>query len=232
MNFSNRCEEKELMDDVDIDQGVLNSVLKDVGRANLLLGGNKITLSALKSLVQKNPQSSYTVLDVGCGNGEMLRAIALFFRTHDLRVRLRGWDISNQAIALAKLDSEAFPEIEFEEVDITMRTNTDRQFDFVISTLTLHHFTDTELPLVLENMQKISRIAIVINDLQRSKVAYMLFKVFSVIFIRTSIAKSDGLMSIRRGFRRRELEELSHKIPGLHSIKWQWAFRYVWIIAA
>lgn len=74
-------------------------------------------------------------------------------------------------------------------------------------------------------------LGIVINDLQRSAVAYRLFQVFSRIAGLGNMAKSDGLISILRGFKRKEIEQLSQKLNfNQYTLKWKWAFRYQWII--
>jgi hypothetical protein len=74
---------------------------------------------------------------------------------------------------------------------------------------------------------------IIINDLQRNKLAYYLFHVFSLIFIKTKIAKQDGLISIRSGFVKSDLQRFGRALPGfIHRIQWRWAFRYIWVMQA
>ena len=74
-------------------------------------------------------------------------------------------------------------------------------------------------------------MGVVINDLQRSKLAYYLFKGFSAIFIRTAMARRDGLISIGSGFTREELQDFAKDLPMVqHRIRWKWAFRYVWVM--
>ena len=72
---------------------------------------------------------------------------------------------------------------------------------------------------------------IVVNDLQRSKLAYRLFQAIIFIFRLEKMTAEDGLISILRGFKREDLEKFSTEL-GLkkYSIKWKWAFRYQWII--
>jgi len=76
-------------------------------------------------------------------------------------------------------------------------------------------------------------LGVIINDLERNRLAYYLFHAFSLIFIKTKIAKQDGLISIRRGFLREELQGMSLAFPNLeHRIRWRWAFRYLWVMQA
>ena len=53
----------------------------------------------------------------------------------------------------------------------------------------------------------------------------------SLFFIRTEIAKKDGLLSIRRAFKKEELQHFASQVSNVsHYIKWKWAFRYVWVL--
>ena len=74
-------------------------------------------------------------------------------------------------------------------------------------------------------------MGVVINDLERSPIAYYLFKAFSFFFIKTEIAKKDGLLSVRRAFKMRELQDFSKQVKNAtHHIRWKWAFRYIWVL--
>ena len=74
-------------------------------------------------------------------------------------------------------------------------------------------------------------MGIVINDLQRSKLAYKLFKIICMLFSLSKMSREDGLISILRGFKKKELEEFSKKLNlKNYTINWKWAFRYQWII--
>ena len=83
----------------------------------------------------------------------------------------------------------------------------------------------------MEKFKSLASIGIIVNDLQRSKIAYRLFQLFSGIFMKSTIAKYDGRVSIARSFRRKELETYSKQLAlNNYSIQWKWAFRYVWVI--
>jgi hypothetical protein len=97
--------------------------------------------------------------------------------------------------------------------------------------LTLHHFKNEEILELLNIFKEQSQLGVIINDLQRSKIAYVLFQAFCRVFINNEIARKDGLTSILRGFKKNDLKKLATKIPAqTHSIEWKWAFRYRWIL--
>lgn len=224
-----RSGQKELLDDFQGSSNQLKLVLEDINRVNRLLGGNAITVDAVFKLIEENEQKSYTILDVGCGDGNMLRQIALKAKKRNISIKLIGIDLSDGSLDIARQKSVSFPEIEYQKQDIF--TLEDLELDIVLTTLTLHHFKQEDIPKFIRRFASMAKLGVVINDLHRSGLAYYLFRAFSTIFIKTHTAKADGLTSITRGFKRKELEHFATNLPGtVHEITWRWAFRYQWII--
>ena len=226
-----RSNQQEHLDDFHGNEKELEAVFKDIIRVNRLLGGNNITIRAVGDLLRQHPKEQFVILDVGCGDGTILRKIAQYCRKHDIKVRLIGIDLNVEALNIARTASTEFPEISYKVQDVLALTQTDMNCDILISTLTTHHFTNEQLPLMLTQFARLAKIGFVNNDLHRSRLALYLFKAFSMVFIKTKTARSDGLISIRRGFKKRELLDFAQKLPNRqHLIKWKWAFRYVWIM--
>ena len=74
-------------------------------------------------------------------------------------------------------------------------------------------------------------LGVVINDLQRSKTAYYLFKAFCKAFGISEINRKDGLTSILRSFKKEDLEGFGKDLQvSRQEIKEKWAFRYQWIL--
>jgi len=227
-----RTSERELMDDPEISQLDLQEALIDISKTNRMLGGNSITIKALQRLFKENPsKNNWTIVDVGCGDGEMLRLISDYFKSKSIHLNLVGIDLSSQSITLGKKMSQSYTNINLIEKDIFSIDPETFTCDVMICTLTLHHFKDRDIFLFIKQFVKLAQVAIVINDLQRSKIAYQLFRVFSRIFIRSHVAKNDGLVSIASGFKKNELKKVAQQLKLEHSkITWKWAFRYLWLI--
>jgi hypothetical protein len=101
----------------------------------------------------------------------------------------------------------------------------------IICNLFLHHFRDEEIHKLLRYWNSSDCKAIVINDLDRNPWAYYLFRLFGVIFMKSGIARHDGLISIQRGFQRKDLDRFSNSLgAGTYHINWKWAFRYLWTL--
>lgn len=231
IDWTQRSEQLELMDDYDGPINELEIVLNDITRVNRILGGNKITVDAVFKLIEGVSKKSYTILDMGCADGNMLRNMALEARKRKIKVQLIGVDLSADALVLARKASVDFPEISYYERDILTTDFSDFECDIVTTTLTMHHFKNDGILKFISQFERLSTIGIVINDLQRSRLAYMLFKGFSLLFIHTKTARIDGLISITKGFSKSELETFAKSLPNLgHRISWKWAFRYVWVM--
>lgn len=231
VDFNRRSSEVEIMDTFSGTTDELETILKDINRVNKLLGGYKITLDAVFEMISTGLKESYTILDMGCAEGTMLRKLADEGRKRNIKLHLIGVDLNGQGLELAELYSTDYPEITYQKADILTTDFSQLNIDVVITTLTLHHFTDEGVVQFVNRFVKLASIGVVINDLERSPIAYYLFKAFSFFFIKTEIAKKDGLLSVRRAFKMNELQDFAKQVKNAsHQIQWKWAFRYIWVL--
>ncbi|MBC7523696.1 MAG: methyltransferase domain-containing protein [Flavobacterium sp.] len=232
INTNFRTEESEIMDNFELEGTELQEALDKIAKINQLLGGNKLTLQGIERLLHEiNKQVQITIVDVGCGNGDMLRFIAKYGFENGYNFNLIGIDANLFTINHAKKLSKDFPNIAYLVEDIFDDKFQSMSYDIVLCTLTLHHFKDKEILNLVSSFYKNAKIGVVINDLQRSKLAYRLFQVVCKLFNLNRMSREDGLVSILRGFKKRELIAFSNHLNlKNYSLNWKWAFRYQWII--
>ncbi len=232
--FSNehRSEQEEIMDDVGFQGAEMRSLLRDLKIVNKFLGGNAISLNGIENLLQnQDKEKTFTILDIGCGDGELLRKCADFAKQKNYNFKLIGLDYNQNILDFAKKQSIGYHTINFYKVDVFLEEKLIPKCDIALCTLVLHHFSNTKIESLLKALVSKSDIGLVINDLERSKYAFNLFKVFSGVFLKTNTAKYDGLVSIARGFKKSELAQFSANIANQKStIQWRWAYRYQWIL--
>lgn len=233
LNTKYRTEEAEIMDDFSLEGEELTDALNQIANINQLLGGNKLTLQGVKQLLKKTDISkSITIADIGCGNGDMLRMLSKYGKKKGIQFKLIGVDANAFTINYAKSLSTEYSNIEYICLDIFSEEFTRLPYDIVLCTLTLHHFTNDQISLLLKTLHANASVGIVINDLHRSKMAYRLFEIIAATFNLNKMSREDGLVSILRGFKKEDLEHFSKKLNlKNYSINWKWAFRYQWIIA-
>lgn len=225
-----RSDTPEIMDDFSMEGEILRDALDKIASINRLLGGNKVTLDGVQKLIKTKPKGYvFHITDIGCGNGDMLRALADYGLANDLNFMLKGIDANDFTIAHARNLSNTYQNISYDCIDIF--DNKNEACDIMLCTLTLHHFKDKEILIFLSNYLHLAKVGIVINDLNRNAIAYYLFKALCFIFRLNDMSREDGLISILRGFKKADLLAYSKALQlTSFSIKWKWAFRYQWII--
>ena len=226
-----RSTEREIMDDLSMEGEMLRKTLDQIALINKRLGGNKATIAGLHTLLKtESKDAAISIVDLGCGSGDMLRAVADFGRKNNFIFKLTGIDANEYTVNYARKLSVNYPEISYIKMDVLAAEFSGIAFDIVITTLFLHHFTDQEIEHLLIPIVNKVRIGIVINDLHRCSAAYYLFKGMS-FFIKNPMVKKDGAISVLRGFKKNELNAISKKLKNtVSTIHWKWAFRYQWII--
>lgn len=225
-----RSLETEMMDDFTLEGEMFRDTLDKLETINRLLGGNNVTIKGLKYLLKDQPKNkTITIVDLGCGHADILRDVAVFGRKHNYKLKLIGIDANPDAIEYAKELSKDYSELSLESMDIFSEDFKKQSFDVVLCTLFLHHFKKEQLISFLQPTVQKASIGMVVNDLHRHKLAYYLFKVIG-LFIKNQMVREDGLTSVLRAFKRKDLEAISRQIKAQYSVQWKWAFRYLWIL--
>lgn len=232
LDTKHRTLQEEIMDDFDLHGEELKEALDQIANINRLLGGNRVTLNGIRSLIKNADLSKeMVIIDLGCGNGDMLRKVAQYAKRNRISCKLIGIDANAYTISHARSLSKDYPEISYEVMDLFSDEFTSMKYDIALCTLTLHHFKDKEILYLLNQISQNSRLGVVINDLHRSSLAYRLFQLICLVFRLNDMSRDDGLVSILRGFRRSELEGYGQKLNlKNNNIRWKWAFRFQWII--
>lgn len=232
LNTRHRTDNPEIMDDFTLEGDALKLALDKIAQINQLLGGNRLTLKGVAKLLKNESNlSSVTIVDVGCGNGDMLRKLADFGFQNNLNLELIGVDANLFSVNYAIDLSRNYPNIKYRCENIFNQSFNELKFDIVLCTLTLHHFNNDEIIQLLTLFNKNSRLGFVVNDLHRNSVAYRLFQGLCFVFRMNKMSREDGLTSILRGFKKSELIAFSEKLRfKKYSVQWKWAFRYQWIV--
>lgn len=150
-----------------------------------------------------------TLLDIGCGGGEMALWMVRMAARDGFELLATGIDPDPRAHAYAL--SRARDVAPGAAVAYRRATSSDlaaagERFDVVISNHVLHHLDDAALAGLLRDTEALARGVAVHADLRRSRTAYALFAVAAVPLAPGSFIRADGLTSIRRSHTAPELE--------------------------
>lgn len=227
-----RSTQLEIMDDLDFQGVEMGKLLKDLKVVNQWLGGYKISLKALSELLKNSPKhKKIKILDIGCGDGHMLKLCGDFLQKNGYEYEGIGIDFNPNILKIARAQSKNYPNISFSQLDVLKQGHLIPKCDFAFCTLFLHHFSDEKIELLLQLVLAKTEVAIIINDLQRSKLAFNLFRIFSLVALKTETARYDGLVSVARSFSKNEIESITNKLPNQTTeITWKWAFRYLCVL--
>jgi ubiquinone/menaquinone biosynthesis C-methylase UbiE len=225
--FAERSERKELIDAPGIPFSDWETCLNELDKVNTLLGGHSITLKGVQNLLPASI-SSVSIAEIGCGGGDNLKAINNWNRKNQIPIHYTGIDINKACTDFAERNCSGIENVDFICSDFRDVDFKNSQPDIIFSSLFCHHFTDEQLIEMLVWLKKNSRLGFFINDLQRHPFAYHSIKILTKLFSKSYLVKNDGPVSVLRGFRKEEWEELLRKAGiGNYSIKWKWAFRYL-----
>lgn len=224
--FNNRVYTAELLDGDEIPYDDLAQTLKELNYINTHLGGHQITCQAIAKLII-DKHKTYEVIDIGCGGGDNLIAMAKWARKKGFNVNFTGIDLKPEAITYAKSFCKEFPEIQFICDDYKNAMNYLPSFDVAVSSLFCHHFTEKDLTELFSWQDKNAKIGFVINDLHRHWLAYFLIKYLTKFFSKSYLVINDAPLSVARGFKKSELMRLMQDAGvSNYQIDWKWAFRF------
>lgn len=221
----------EIMDDLNCSGDVVNQTLHELDVINRLLGGNVITLAGVDLLLKQHQKNQpFTIADLGCGSGDILKILATHLRKQNIDTTFTGIDANPHIIAYARQHIQQ-DNIQFKTADVLHNDFKASQFDIIIGTLFFHHFSTGQLILLLKQLNDQAKAGIVINDLHRHWLAYYSIKFLTKLFSKSSMVKYDAPLSVARGFRKAELQEILRKAGIEHyQLKWKWAFRWQLVI--
>ncbi|OFI37984.1 methyltransferase [Arthrobacter sp. SW1] len=151
---------------------------------------------------------SLTMLDIGCGGGDVLRRLARASARDGFRLEATGADPDARAHAFAQ-SRKAVRGVRYRRAFSSELLDNGERFDVVISNHVLHHLGGEELQAVLADSEQLARRLVLHNDLRRSALAYVLFLLFFWPLGIGSYIHTDGLASIRRSYTARELRAIA-----------------------
>ena len=216
--FEERSTELERIDTGDYTPEEYATFLREIRFINRYLGDSRALRKSLLSDVKEKNLREFSVLDVACGSGELLREVAKFALDDRRSARLVGIDLNELSFAGEREQKEFDQTIDYVRGDAFRLPFPDRSFDYAISSLFFHHLDDAQIPEVMREMSRVSRLGVFVIDLHRHAAAYALYKLFCFAFRISPLVAQDGSLSIRKGFRPGELDRIASR-SDLHTLR-------------
>jgi 2-polyprenyl-3-methyl-5-hydroxy-6-metoxy-1,4-benzoquinol methylase len=209
----------ELMDADDLDPVTFAAVLADLAQVNTITMARRPTLDFLQRVliaawreqaiafeashapghIINHASVPLKILDVGFGDGDMLRRIARWGAGRKVSLNLVGIDLNPNSVTAAKARTPADMAIEYRTGDYQDLAG--QQFDVILSSLVAHHMTHDQLVAFLRFMDAEAQRGWFINDLHRHGFAYLGYPLLSTLMRWHPIVRHDGRLSIARSYR-------------------------------
>ncbi|MEZ5654909.1 MAG: methyltransferase domain-containing protein [Sphingobium sp.] len=184
------------MDAADLDAAIYEQVLRDLARVNRCTFTAHPTLAYLNRVAAIS--KSISLLDVGFGHGDMLRAIASWAQKRGIEARLVGVDLNPRSVDIARSATPAKMSIDYRTGDYADQPEA---FDYIVSSQVTHHMTEPQLLTFLRHMEREARLGWLVSDLHRHWFSYHGFPMLARAMGVHRIVREDGQLSIARSFR-------------------------------
>ncbi len=202
---------EELMDEPGRPPSELAHALSDLRGVNRWLGGTRVVLRHLARLIDRNPRERYRVLDIGTGSGDIPLSILRWAKARGIGMEIVATDNHPTTLELARRHTAEAREITIESADALALPYEDRAFDLALCSTALHHFdAEEDVVRVLREMDRVTRIGFIVNDLARSRAALVGARLLAAtVWRRHVLTRHDGPLSVRRAFTPAELRRFA-----------------------
>lgn len=225
-DFRRRSPQLEWMDTEAVGAADFAQCLADLATVNSVTLARPPTLAFMRRVARgMAPGGRLSVLDVGFGEGDMLRRIHRWGARRGLRMDLSGVDLNPWSTAAAEAATPAAMGIRY--VTGNLFDLPPGETDVVVSSLFTHHLTDAQVVDFLAWMEARARRGWFVNDLHRHPVAFHGFRALSAAAGWHRFVRHDGPISVARSFRRRDWDALLRRagLAGVATVRWRMPFR-------
>lgn len=187
---------------LDTDSGTAEEVdasLRDLQSFNQLLGGVSTTRELIQAVARRTGTTHFSLLEVAAGTGfvPMRSCRDLSAKGINLRITL-----------LDRATNHLPPNGNARKVtaDALRLPFSDASFDLVSSTLFLHHLAPDEARKFAHESLRVSRIAVLVNDLVRNPL-HLALAYAGVPIYRSRITRNDAPASVKQAYLIQEINE-------------------------
>jgi 2-polyprenyl-3-methyl-5-hydroxy-6-metoxy-1,4-benzoquinol methylase len=227
MSLKHRSNVKEYLDSDSIATADLYRNLVELDIINKNLGGYNASLKGLGTILGKG-KAVRNVLDIGFGGGDSIKQLSRLSDKMNANLFFYGVDLKRDCVEYAEQNLVALTNKQLICDDYrNISAELLNKIDVIHCSLFLHHLTDAEI-IGLFKFGKAHNCIILANDLHRNWLAYYSIKFLTALFSKSSLVKNDAPLSVKRGFRRKELIQLLQQAGFTqYFVTWSWAFRYI-----
>ncbi|MDB6118375.1 MAG: class SAM-dependent methyltransferase [Verrucomicrobiaceae bacterium] len=205
-----RIVEPELLDALPWNHPEALRARADLRRVNLLMNNSKALAEYLRMYLPQftSPSPHLRIVEIGAGDGTVLLAVARRLR----RLGVTGDVIMMDRHPVFSDDTKAAFAALGWKVDLAVADvledldSTFASADVVMANMFLHHFQDAQLTRIFAQLQKKTNLVVACEP-RRSRPVMMAGKLLWLLGC-SALTRHDGALSIRAGFREKEMSSL------------------------
>ncbi len=229
-DFLSRCTLPEIMDHPSTSKADFLRAMAEIRWVNRYLNGTSCMLEAVQKLCQNiASEDSLSLLDLGTASADIPLAIAQWARKSKRTLTIKALDLHPLAIMEGRRYVQNYPEIEVVQGNALDCTESESQYDFVISSMFLHHLENEDAVELLRGMARQAKRAVIVNDLERHPLAWLGIRLLGWVTLKGKIFRYDSALSVKRAFTKQELENLCQQ-AGLHQALIEARVPFRWVI--
>ena len=209
--FKQRSHRLEHIDTGNYTAAEYEDCISELQFVNRWMGDAHSLKATLLREIESQSLTSFSILDIGAGSGELLRVAATWARQTNRRLRAVGLELNERMAESILEESGRFDEIGSVRGDALTLPFADAEFDYVMCSLFTHHLLDEQVVQVLREMSRVAKRRIFVIDLHRHPVPYFLYTTLGKLVLHNRLVRHDGALSILRGFKSDELLELAQR---------------------
>jgi SAM-dependent methyltransferase len=201
----------ELLDDPATDPALAARALQDIARSNVWFGGASAVISELVPVLHavRGRAIPLTLLDVGTGAGDIPELARRTAERRGVTLLTMGLEVTAPLAAASRPRSG--DAIAGSALALPFA---DHSIDVVTCSQVLHHFEAADGARLLAEMNRVARVRVIVADLRRAWAAAVGFWCASHALGFHPITRHDGVVSVLRGFRARELADAVRRATG------------------
>jgi 2-polyprenyl-3-methyl-5-hydroxy-6-metoxy-1,4-benzoquinol methylase len=213
---------EEIMDDPGQAESDFAAALDGLERLNRLTFAHAPLLRCLDEVVRRDGLRQLSLLDVGAGGGDALRAVARWGARRGVALDLWGLDRSPWAERFARARGTQAGWITSDLFDLPA----ERRFDVVTCSLFAHHLDDQTLVRFLRWLPAHAMRRWLILDLHRHSIAWGAVWAGTRLLRMHPMVTHDGPVSVMRAFDRADWRRLVAEAEVEAEIRWVVPFRW------
>jgi ubiquinone/menaquinone biosynthesis C-methylase UbiE len=226
--LSQRRRQVEWMDEEGADPGEIRKSLDFIERANRWLGYARATLWHLDRFSRSwSPGETITILDLATGSADIPRAILNWADRRRLDVRIVGIDRQGPTIDVARRRT-ADPRLQLVQADVFDLPFETASFDYVTTSMFLHHLSDEQAVAVMRTAARLSRRGVIVADLLRHYRAYVWISLLTLAS--SPMVRHDARASVAQAFTGGEILRLANH-AGLDFVQYYRHFGHRFVLA-